>query len=393
MARTDDRGRHRNPPDLSARAPAYTDQVVDYIWTSTPAFERAGADFREIVTVVVGRIVGTIVELWREDRDVRADEVADLVDILLPPTERGITLEDMLAVFRIAAGVLWQALEGLVASGEVRDPALVMDLGRSGATFVWELSTRVTASYLEGGQWWLKRADAEQALVRAVLASPPELEATASAAQVLGVGLFSSRRCAAYAPAGDRGVDGLRHALRSALVTEAETSPTGVVDGLVVALLPARRTAPRPEGAVVGIGQVGEGVSGWRASHEGALEALEIARRRGMAQVHVGEAGLDRLFLGSLSAAELAEDALGGLRDLPETRRQMLTETLEAWLDAGGSPTEAARALQLHVQSFRYRLGRLREVLGAELDTADGRLRLHIAVKARRMQPTTEERG
>ncbi len=386
------RGPHRSPPDLRSRAGSYTERVVEGIWASTPAFERAGGDFREVVTLVVGRIVDTIVELWREDRDVRPDEVAEMVEILLPPTERGITLEDMLGVFRVAAGVLWQALERLVASGEVTDPALVMDLGRSGATFVWELSTRVTASYLEGGRWWLKRADAEQALVRAVLASPPELEATASAAQVLGMGLHAARRCAVYEPvAEDGGVEELRHALRSALVTEVEPCPTGMVDGLVVVLLPEHGPVPEPPGTLAGVGRAGEGVPGWRASHEGALEALEVARRRGLTQVHVGEAGLDRLFLGSLSAAELSEDALACLRSLPAARRQMLTETLEAWLDAGGSPTAAARTLQLHVQSVRYRLGRLREVLGAELDTADGRLRLHIAVKARRMQANGAE--
>ena len=64
----------------------------------------------------------------------------------------------------------------------------------------------------------------------------------------------------------------------------------------------------------------------------------------------------------------------------------MLFETLEAWLDEQGSPTAVGRRLRLHVQSARYRIDQLRDVLGAAMEDPDQRLQLHLAVRARDLQ-------
>ncbi|HKK51970.1 MAG TPA: translocation/assembly module TamB domain-containing protein, partial [Myxococcota bacterium] len=76
------------------------------------------------------------------------------------------------------------------------------------------------------------------------------------------------------------------------------------------------------------------------------------------------EARTGRVVLGSLSATALADEVLAPLDAEPEGRREMLFETLEAWLDEQGSPTAVGRRLRLHVQSARYRIDQLREVLG-----------------------------
>ena len=41
-----------------------------------------------------------------------------------------------------------------------------------------------------------------------------------------------------------------------------------------------------------------------------------------------------------------------------------------------------ARALDLHAQTVRYRLARLRELLGDQLDDPDARLELELALRA-----------
>jgi DNA-binding PucR family transcriptional regulator len=41
-----------------------------------------------------------------------------------------------------------------------------------------------------------------------------------------------------------------------------------------------------------------------------------------------------------------------------------------------------ARALDLHPQTVRYRLARLRELLGQQLDDPDARLELELALRA-----------
>ena len=63
-------------------------------------------------------------------------------------------------------------------------------------------------------------------------------------------------------------------------------------------------------------------------------------------------------------AADLAAGALAPLDALPAGQRERLLETLAAWLDAHGEARPAAERLHVHVQTVRYRLDRLREVLG-----------------------------
>ena len=43
-----------------------------------------------------------------------------------------------------------------------------------------------------------------------------------------------------------------------------------------------------------------------------------------------------------------------------------------------------AAQLHVHPQSVRYRLGKLRELLGEELDRADGRFELELALRLKR---------
>ncbi len=80
---------------------------------------------------------------------------------------------------------------------------------------------------------------------------------------------------------------------------------------------------------------------------------------------------------------ELAEQLIAPLRDESEGSRTRLLATLEAVLDAGGNHGAAAHALGVHVQTIRYRLGRLRELLGPVLDDPAQRFELHVALRAR----------
>jgi hypothetical protein len=80
-------------------------------------------------------------------------------------------------------------------------------------------------------------------------------------------------------------------------------------------------------------------------------------------------------------AAELAARALRPLDSLPPATRARLIETLRAWLDAHGEARPAARALHVHVQTVRYRLGQLRDLLGDALDDPAARLELAVALR------------
>ena len=80
-----------------------------------------------------------------------------------------------------------------------------------------------------------------------------------------------------------------------------------------------------------------------------------------------------------LSARRLA--AFAGLR---VAQRERLLTTLHSWLRHWGSRTEVSAELFVHPQTVSYRLGRLRELLGDELDDPVARFELLLALSSRR---------
>jgi hypothetical protein len=76
--------------------------------------------------------------------------------------------------------------------------------------------------------------------------------------------------------------------------------------------------------------------------------------------------------------------AIAGLAGYDESHRASLTDTLSAWLDAGCDVTTAAREAGVHANTLRYRLGRIEELFGVELDDPDTRLCLWIQLRAAR---------
>jgi DNA-binding PucR family transcriptional regulator len=52
-----------------------------------------------------------------------------------------------------------------------------------------------------------------------------------------------------------------------------------------------------------------------------------------------------------------------------------------------------AGELHVHPQTVRYRMAKLRELLGPALDTADGRFELELAIRVRRALTATAPSG
>ena len=82
-------------------------------------------------------------------------------------------------------------------------------------------------------------------------------------------------------------------------------------------------------------------------------------------------------------AAALVQRALGPVELLPAPERERLLETLSAWLAHQRHTPRIAAELHVHPQTVRYRIGKLRELLGEALDTPQGRLELELALRAR----------
>ena len=90
------------------------------------------------------------------------------------------------------------------------------------------------------------------------------------------------------------------------------------------------------------------------------------------------------LFMGAdpQLAAELTARALAPLEEVraPATRAR-LAATLAAWLRTPGQRKVVAHALGVHPQTVRYRMARLRELFGEDLDHPDRRFELQLALR------------
>lgn len=80
-------------------------------------------------------------------------------------------------------------------------------------------------------------------------------------------------------------------------------------------------------------------------------------------------------------AAELVRRRLAPLGALPAGTRERFGQTLLAWLRHHGSIPPVAAELHVHRQTVRYRLGRVKELFGPELDDPEVRLEIELALR------------
>ncbi|MFY1679398.1 MULTISPECIES: PucR family transcriptional regulator [unclassified Streptomyces] len=221
----------------------------------------------------------------------------------------------------------------------------------------------------------------------------------------------------------DGGTDGGRVArtlLEEILGGHGEAGPE-VVDRVAVAhdgeeavaLVPLPASPEEPEGAGAGLltetlpdsvrealatgldgaGRITLGVSAPVPSAEGLRGALEEARhaRRvaGARPGRVAAAGHQELASHVLLLPFVPDDVrraftarlLDPLRDYDSRHRSELVPTLEAFLDADGSWTRCAARLHLHVNTLRYRVGRIEQLTGRDLSRLEDKLDFCLALR------------
>jgi len=137
-----------------------------------------------------------------------------------------------------------------------------------------------------------------------------------------------------------------------------------------------------------GVGTPHEGPIGLRASAAEARIALVAARAAGRPDgVATHDAvGIKRMLMewyASDTARTSVRDQLAPLERLGPARGETAIRTLAAYLDQQGSIVRTAEALHLHRNAVTYRLRRITDLLGVDLDDPDQRLVLQLACRAR----------
>jgi DNA-binding PucR family transcriptional regulator len=108
-----------------------------------------------------------------------------------------------------------------------------------------------------------------------------------------------------------------------------------------------------------------------------------LARFKRWAQVvAVPELGLTGL-LAAVTDERLVDYSrrhLGPLMEHDHLRKGQLVATLRAYLETG-EQQEAAKRLRVHPNTLRYRLDRIREISGLDLEDPETRLNLAVALR------------
>ena len=148
----------------------------------------------------------------------------------------------------------------------------------------------------------------------------------------------------------------------------------------------ARQVCQEVEGLLAGVGGTGQGVEGARTSYRQAQEALALAR-----QVPAWGPVLSFSDLGPLQLlcelrdspglAAFCQEQLGSLLAYDQAHGTELVSTLRAFFTHRGNISRTAEALHLHRNSLIYRLERIAEVTSADLEDAEDRFALQLALK------------
>ncbi|PJF32664.1 MAG: hypothetical protein CUN52_00600 [Phototrophicales bacterium] len=139
----------------------------------------------------------------------------------------------------------------------------------------------------------------------------------------------------------------------------------------------------------IGLGQPAREISQWRISYRDAVQALELAiRLQTDTPLYIGDLGVYQLIL-SLSdrekLLEFTDRTLGALIDYDMRQHADLLKTLEAFFACHGNLSQTAEMLIVHRNTLLYRMNRINEIAGIDLNRPETRLALHLALTIRRL--------
>lgn len=134
-----------------------------------------------------------------------------------------------------------------------------------------------------------------------------------------------------------------------------------------------------PGATAVGVSGVHQGAHGIRIGYHEARQA----QRQGPGVQECRTLSLPGLLLSSaeLPLAELAATLLEPVRRYDTEHGAALEATVRSYLEHDGSVTETCRAMNLHRNSLRYRLGQIEGLLGKRLTATQDRLELWLALQ------------
>lgn len=369
---------------IEPELPAITEEILETIAREVPEYARPlEGRFGRGIRTGVGEALLQFVSLIRDPDAGREPGREVYVELGRGEQRVGRTLDSLQAAYRIGARVAWRRIAEAGRRADLEPEPLTL-LAEAIFAYIDELSADSVDGYAEA------QAAAEdlrrrrrQELASLLLREPP-VAAVDLAAAARAAGWKLPAKIAAAA-CWDESLGPIAGRLPTdALVT--------VLDGVGCVLLPdpegpgridqLRRAASR---GVLALGPAAEPAAAGR-SWRLAKDLLRTTSMDGAAEQGLlrAEDHLADLLLASNPhlTSLLAAIRLAPLEDLTKRARERMRETALAYVRHHGNAVAMAAELHVHPQTARYRIARLRELFGEDLDDPDIRFELELALRA-----------
>jgi len=377
---------------IEPELPGITEEILATIARQVPEYARPlEGRFGRGIRTGVGEALARFVALIRDPDAWREQGREVYVELGRGEQRVGRTLDSLQAAYRIGARVAWRRIAEAGQRAQLEPEPLTL-LADAIFAYIDELSADSVEGYAEAQAAVedvrrRRRQELATLLLREPAADPADVAAAARAAAWDP----PARIAAAACPDDALGVLGRR--------LPAETL-IAVAEGVGCLLVPDPEAPGRGEQlsraateAVLALGPAVEleaAPRSWRLAAS-LLRAATVGRIPFIAGKPSSPPGLLRaddhlsellLFENEPLVARIAARRLAPLADLTDRARQRLRETALAHVRHRGNAVAMAAELHVHPQTARYRIAKLRELLGDQLDDPDARFELEIALRS-----------
>jgi PucR C-terminal helix-turn-helix domain len=369
-------------PELSAVA----EEILTTIAREVPDYARPfEGSFGRGVQMGVTEALRQFVALIRDPDSGREPGRDVYVNLGRGELRQGRALDALQSAYRVGARVAWRRL-AQAARGAGLDAEVLSTLAESIFAYIEELSADSVEGYAEArSEREGERQRRRRELIALLLRDPPpadpdELERAAGragwtlprGAAVLACSQDSLGRLTRRLPpdvisAGLRGVG-------CAIVPDPEGpgrlhQVTQAAEGAAAALGPSCPLAGLAESWTLA-------TSTLAAMEDGAIADRGLVR----AEDRLGDL---LLYENAALVERIAQRRLAALEELTGKSRARMEDTALAYLRRQGNAAAMAESMEVHAQTARYRLARLRGLLGEQLDDPESRFELELCLRER----------
>ncbi|GGT16808.1 helix-turn-helix domain-containing protein [Streptomyces chromofuscus] len=377
---------HRAARVLLADLPELTDRLVAVLQDHEPAYRAAMENDPATTWQEVQRSLRHSVASLLDPRGTRDAARRCTWRIGATRAEQGLPLDALLHAFRLGGSLVWQSLVEETSRTAPEDVRLLVHVASDVWNFVDEHCTLVADAYRQTErQLTWRRENRVRLLTAALLDGAARIADLPEAARVLE--LPERGRYVVVAVAGGTAEECARARTAAAFDGVRVHWHTGADVDYGIVLLEGDLPDPAfPHAGVrIGVGGAVEGLAAVGDARRLADTALRICPDEGGTVRLAEHLPAALVIAGPELGTALADQVLGPLSGLEPADRDVLLDTLRAWLDCDGSAQRAGRRLYCHRNTVLNRIRRFEQLTGRSLSRPSDLVEISLALTARRL--------